>query len=448
MAATNDNDLEIVLVKHVLTIAYKPKGQVLYSLACKAATRPNSLRRPIPRLHFLPAITLFIAYAYSEKDLDLPVHIDNTEIKNIQKDVPGKVDRVLIVDDSDGIRDTLSVTLEREGYAVTTAGNGEEAQDLIEANRFDVILLDVNLPGRLSGLDILNTIRKQHSLLDLPVVMISGSSESSTVISALQAGANDYLVKPLDILSVRARIKTQLTLKHLKELNDRFLRTASHDLKKPVMLILDVARQIQEHCPPGTAMTEDNQSALSLLIESGEYMQQIISEFLDLGSMHSGQYPVSKITTDLGAIVRQAVARNSGYAKSKDMNLELKFLSDLPLIIVDETRIMQVLDNFIGNAIKFCPAKSRIVVTTKKSGAWLVCEVSDNGPGIADEDMDKLFVEYAKIQNRPTGKEKSSGLGLAICKELILLHDGEVGADNNPGGGARFWFRLPTMAKA
>jgi len=142
------------------------------------------------------------------------------------------------------------------------------------------------------------------------------------------------------------------------------------------------------------------------------------------------------------------VARNSEYAKGKDMTLGLKFLSDLPLIVADETRIMQVLDNFIGNAIKFCPTKSRIVVTTKNDGAWLVCEISDDGPGIADEDMDNLFVVYGKIQNRPTGKEKSSGLGLAICKELILLHDGEVGADNNPGGGARFWFRLPTMAKA
>lgn len=371
--------------------------------------------------------------------------MDTTENKNIQEDAPGRANRVLVVDDSDGIRDTLSITLEREGYTVTTTGDAKEAQGLIESNRFDMVLLDVKLPGGLSGLDILGTIRKQHSLLDLPVVMISGSGESDTVVSALQAGANDYLVKPLDIHAVRARIKTQLTLRHLKELNDRFLRTASHDLKKPVMLILDVARQIQKHCPPGTAMTEDNQSALSLLIESGEYMQQIISEFLDLSSIHSGQYPVSKTTTDLEAIVRQAVACNSTYAKSKEMTLELKFLSDLPLIVADETRIMQVLDNFIGNAIKFSPAKSHIIVTASVDGAWLVCEVSDNGPGIADEDMDKLFVEYAKIQNRPTGKEISSGLGLAICKELILLHDGEVGADNNPGGGARFWFRLPTM---
>jgi len=373
----------------------------------------------------------------------LAVHMDTTENKNTQEGAPTRADRILVVDDSDGIRDTLSIALEREGYTVTTTGDANEAQDLIGANRFDLILLDVKLPGGLGGLDILGTIRTQYSLLDLPVVMISGSSESDTVVAALQAGANDYLVKPLDMHGVRARIKTQLTLRHFKELNDRFLRTASHDLKKPVMLMLDIAQQLKEHCPPGTAMTGDDHSSLALLIESGEYMQKIISEFLDLSSIQSGRFPISKTTTDLGAIVRQTVARNSGYAKSKDMTLGLKFLSDLPLIVADKTRIMQVLDNFIGNAIKFCPAKSRIVVTTKNDGAWLVCEISDDGPGIADEDMDKLFVEYAKIQNRPTGKEKSSGLGLSICKELILLHDGEVGADNNPEGGARFWFRLP-----
>ena len=356
---------------------------------------------------------------------------------------PSKRYRVLVVDDSEGIRDTLMIALGREGYAVTVCGDGQEALELINTSQFDTILLDLKLPGGISGLDILKNIREQRSLLGLPVIIISGSGNEDTVVTALHSGANDYLIKPFDMYAVRARVKTQLTLKQLKEINDRLLRTASHDLKKPVMLMLDVAQQLQEHCPPGTPMTEDGHSSLNLLRESGEYMQRIIEGLLDIRSIHEGQLPITKTPTDLGAIVRQTVVRNSDYAKSKGITLELNFTSDLPHIMADDLCIMQVLDNLIGNAIKFSPPKSRTVVTTRAENGLLVCEISDDGPGIADEDAKKLFTEYAKLKNTPTGKEKSSGLGLAICKELITLHGGKIGARNNPKGGATFWFKLP-----
>ncbi len=357
--------------------------------------------------------------------------------------VPVKRQRVLVVDDVEGIRDTLTITLEREGYAVKGATSAEEALELIGATRYDLIILDVNLPGSLNGLDLLDLLRERHSLLDLPIVMISGSGESGNVVQALREGANDYLGKPLDIHTVRARIKNQLSLKQLKDINDHLLRTTSHDLKKPVMLMLDVVSQLRELCPPGKVMTEDEYSSLSLLTESGEYMQQIIDSLLDPRSFQSGQLPITRKATDLGAIVRQAVAHNIDYAKGKGISLELKFSSNIPRIMADELRIMQVLDNLIGNAIKFSPFGSLITVSTGVADHSIVCKVCDTGPGIPEEDMDKLFTEYCNIPNSPTGKEKSTGLGLTICKELISQHGGVIDVHNNPDRGATFWFQLP-----
>ena len=123
---------------------------------------------------------------------------------------PSKRYRVLVVDDSEGIRDTLMIALEREGYVVTVSGEGEEALELINTSHFDTILLDLKLPGKISGLDILKKIREQRSLLDLSVIIISGSGNVAT---AMHSGANDYLIKPFDMHAVRAMVKAQLSSK-------------------------------------------------------------------------------------------------------------------------------------------------------------------------------------------------------------------------------------------
>jgi two-component system sensor histidine kinase/response regulator len=350
--------------------------------------------------------------------------------------------RVLLVDDASGVTDVLSIKLEREGYEVVVAETAERASKLLDTEEFDLILLDVLLPDG-SGFELLKQLRQRRSPLDMPVIMISGLDQTSDVVTALQNGANDYITKPFDLAIVAARIRTHLAIKRMKEVNDQFLRIASHDLKKPLLVMLDVAKQLRSGYPPGTTMNEDVHAMLAFLIESGEFMQHIITDLLELGALRNQQMRVTKRPADLGAIVRQAVARNTPYAKSKNVELRMEFARDLPHIQADDARLMQVLENLIGNAIKFCPPASVATVRTTRDGDWIVCEVSDTGPGIPEKEMKLLFKEYARLSNAPTGNETSTGLGLSISRELVLLHGGEIGARNNPERGACFWFRLP-----
>lgn len=350
---------------------------------------------------------------------------------------------VLVVDDDDGLRAGLAIGLKRDGYRVDCASDAVEASQKLAHGSFDLILLDLHLPGNIDGLGLLAQIRAQHSPLNLPVIIISGSADSANIVTALRDGANDYVVKPFDASTVRARVRTQITLKDLKDVNDRFLRTASHDLKKPIMLMLDVAGQVREAAAHGNPLSADDQSALDLLIDTGKYMQQIIGELLDMGAIRTGRIQLRKLPTDFGAIVRQAVAHNSGYAHSKHVSLELKFSPGIPHTLADELRLLQILDNLIGNAIKFSPPGSRTMVTTRMETDHIICEVSDEGPGLSVMDTTHLFQPYQTLSNKPTGNEQSTGLGLAICKELITLHDGEIGYRNNVPGGAVFWIRLP-----
>jgi two-component system, sensor histidine kinase and response regulator len=352
--------------------------------------------------------------------------------------------RVLVVDDASAVRDVLEIKLRREGYDVLAAGTAHQAETLIEAGGVDLVLLDLGLPDE-NGMDLLRRLRRTRSPLDFPIVVISGMDRSREIVTALQEGANDYVTKPFDLAIVQARIRSQLAIKQMKQVNDHFLRAASHDLKKPLLLMLDVARQIRADYPPGKAMDEDGVSAMALLVQSGEFMQNIIGDLLELRAIRDGRLYLTKKLTDFGALVRQAVVRNSRYAENKGIKIGMRFEIGLSPIHIDDFRITQVLENLIGNAIKFGPRGTSVDIWSRREGDWLYCDVADTGPGIPQLEMGRLFEEYARISNAPTGGESSTGLGLSICKELVTLHDGEIGARNNPGGGATFWFRLPLV---
>ena len=349
---------------------------------------------------------------------------------------------LLVVDDNAINRDLMSLQLTRAGYKVTLADSGYQALDKLVTERFDLILLDIMMPG-MSGLEVLEKIRTQHSPLSLPIIMVTADDLEKSIITALRLGANDYLVKPLQLQVALARIKNQLTLKDLAGLKDEFVRFASHDLKKPLIVMLDIAQSLKDECVLGQPVTQDTLELIELINKTGHNMQHVIEGFLhtesNAGAHHEPQYkPV-----ELNRIVAKSMQSNINYAKRKGVTLRQELQNDLPLIEADEFRIAQVLDNLIGNAMKFSPRHSTTIVRTRCDNEFVYTEISDGGPGLNDEDMRKLFTRYAKLSNSPTGSETSSGIGLFMSKQFIDMHHGRIGARNNPTHGATFWFGLP-----
>lgn len=350
--------------------------------------------------------------------------------------------RVLIVDDATDVSSVVAMKLEREGFAVTVAASAARAGKLLEVDDFDVILLDIRLPDG-SGFELLSRLRQRRSLIDTPIIMMSGLDQTSDVVAALHDGANDYLTKPFDLAVVLARIRTQLAVKRLKEANDRFLQVAGHDLKIPIRSLLDTTHQLRAASGVGSVMTEDGEALLGTLVETAEHIQNILIDVLELRALRDRHIQLAKLPTDIGAVVRQAVARNLPYAERKGGELRMEFDRDLPNIRADDARILQVLEALIDNAIKFAPVGSCTNVRVRHDGDWIVCEVQDRGTGIPKKELPLLFKEYARLSTQPTGGERTRGLGLAISREIVLLHGGEIGAYNNADSGATFWFRLP-----
>lgn len=349
---------------------------------------------------------------------------------------------LLVVDDNEMNRDLMSLQLRKHGYQVSVASSGFQALELLETEYYDLILLDIMMPG-MNGLDMLAEVRKKHSMLSLPVIMVTADDLEESIIDALKRGANDYLVKPLNLPVAIARVKTQLRVKELDNLKGEFVRFASHDLKKPLIVAMDIVENLQNDCVPGQPITQDNLLLLDLLHKTGDNMQNVIDGFLNTEAFDTSGNDLNRQQTILNSVVSKSIQNNCEYARKKGIELKQELASDLPEVEVDEFRITQVIDNLIGNAMKFSPKDTTTTVRTRSDGEFVYAEICDGGPGLTEEDMKVLFQRHARLSNRPTGGESSSGLGLSLSKQLVEQHHGMIGARNNPSRGATFWIRLP-----
>jgi len=146
---------------------------------------------------------------------------------------------------------------------------------------------------------------------------------------------------------------------------------------------------------------------------------------------------------DLSQYLQKAVELRRPLAKAKSISLQLELPPELPEVSMDPQRIEQVLDNLVANAIKFSFADTQIILSARKTGNFVSIEVKDQGQGIPQKDLPKLFSDFGKTSVKPTSGEKSTGLGLAIVKRIVEAHKGRVGVESETGKGSTFYFTLP-----
>lgn len=229
-------------------------------------------------------------------------------------------------------------------------------------------------------------------------------------------------------------------LERLNDLKNQFLGMAAHDLRSPLGNILTYSELLLEDVMP---LSEDHKEFLSIIHASSQYMIRMVDDLLDLARIESGRLDLQLEPTDLRSLLEEHVARIRALAVRKNMHLTMDGLKGLPSVLADPERIRQVLDNLIGNAIKYSPAGSTIEVTGFRRDDFVVIRVRDHGIGIAADHLDRLFKPFGKVWGWGTAGEKSTGLGLAIVKRIVLEHRGEVWVQSVLGKGSDFFFSLP-----
>ncbi len=229
-------------------------------------------------------------------------------------------------------------------------------------------------------------------------------------------------------------------LKELNELKNKFLGIASHDLRNPLYLIKTFSEVLKD----GT-VGEINQKQKEIsekIFNASVFMQGLLENLLDISKIESGKIEINKERQDLNSTSKYQVEMSQLMADKK--NIQLHFdPGEIPEISFDTDAITQVMGNFLGNAVKFSPPNSKVLVTTEKLDKCVRFSVHDEGPGLSNEDQQLLFKEFQTLTAKPTGGEKSTGLGLAICKKLIHMHEGQVGVSSELGKGSSFYFTIP-----
>jgi two-component system, sensor histidine kinase and response regulator len=359
---------------------------------------------------------------------------------------PVSVKSILVVDDNDLNRRLVKMTLSKLGYDIIEAENGVMALEVIGERHIDLVLLDVSMP-EMDGIEVLTRLRLNYSMLELPVIMFTADDKQERIVEALSLGANDYLLKPLNQAIAAARIKTQLSIACLSRLKDNVVRFASHDLKKPMLVMADIIESLRASPPRQNGEAGAIEEELALLDQTNRRMQEVVHGFLDQNQFQVSQSSLDE-RLDLNTLIHETREANDLYAGKKQTLLNTELASHLPPVNAESFKIRQVLDNMIGNAIKFSPPGSHVVIRSQLQGDSVQVEVVDDGPGLTPADQAQLFISGVQLSNKPTGGESSSGIGLSLCKELIEATGGRIGARTNPDRGATFWFSLPVFDKA
>ncbi len=232
----------------------------------------------------------------------------------------------------------------------------------------------------------------------------------------------------------------ELQLFELNQLKNKFLGIAAHDLRNPLASIQGFSELLLgDDMGP---LTEDQHEFIKTIHSLSQDMLNLVNDLLDVSVIESGKLELKRQPGSLKVLIKERIRINSILAEKKQIKLH-ESLTTVPEVSFDYSRITQVVDNLISNAIKYSPSGSNIFVSLNQQGMKAQISVRDEGPGIEPEEQKRLFGEFQRLSTKPTGDEKSTGLGLSIVKKIVEAHNGTAAVESQPGAGSTFTFILP-----
>jgi signal transduction histidine kinase len=239
----------------------------------------------------------------------------------------------------------------------------------------------------------------------------------------------------------RELAKKNAELARLNDQKNRFVGMAAHDLRNPLDVILTYSRFLLADAR--AELGRDRAEFLEIIASSSEFLLGLVDDLLDVAKIEAGRLDLDLAPVDLGAFVERNVARNRALADRKGIALRLSFDGEPPRLRLDAQKIEQVLNNLLGNAIKYSPPAGAIEIRVAREEDRVAVSVTNRGPGISADEMGTIFAPFATGRARGTAGERSTGLGLTIAKRIVEGHGGTVRVESAPDGETTFTFTLP-----
>jgi len=382
---------------------------------------------------------------------------------------PGKTLRILLIEDSETdrifIRRLLDKALDHDCHVTATERLSGALNRISAAHAngkpFDAALLDMTLPDSV-GPSACEKLRLAAP--ELPVLVLTGINDEGIALESLNQGAQDFLVKghtdprllarairyaierkrgEVDLQKARRRIQRQQHLAevaHLARLNTmgEMASGMAHELNQPLTAIVGYAEAALAGFESGMLTGEENHLLLEKIVSESQRAAEIIRRLRRLVRKREPE----QSPTNVNQLILEAVEMVGHESEQGQHRVETQLADDLPVIAADRVQIQQVILNLLRNgmeAMEALPVTSRVLlIRSRQADNFLCVSVSDNGPWIADEDLNQLFEPYFST------KKSGLGMGLAICRSIIESHAGTLTARRNSDCGLTFEFTLPT----
>lgn len=361
--------------------------------------------------------------------------------------------RILIVDDVPTNIQLVASILSTEAYDLSFANSGKDALLQISETAFDLILLDIMMP-ELDGLTVAARLKKNPRTARIPIIFLTAKTDEESIVQGFEVGAADYLTKPFNPSELKSRVKTHVALKMHEDvlqrrneelaeaidIKNKILSVASHDLKNPLSSILGFSQLMSQY--PAVQKDPDMSEMIDFISKAAERMESLITELLDTAALEMGRMILNKKNCNPQQLLSKIIAEKQSTAQKKQQTLIFNPGEDRSCQ-ADPSRLKQVFENLISNALKYSPRGARIEVRSGIQGNYWCVEVADQGPGFSESDLSRLYGYFQRLSARPTGGESSTGVGLAVVKQIVDLHQGSIRLSRNTPQGSTFEFCLP-----
>ncbi|MFA8437255.1 MAG: ATP-binding protein [Marinifilaceae bacterium] len=236
-------------------------------------------------------------------------------------------------------------------------------------------------------------------------------------------------------------LQSNLELKNLNQQKSKFLGIAAHDLRNPIGAINSFSSLLLESLDDFS--NQEKVEFLEIIKNSSHFTLNLLNELLDITQIELGQLTLSKKELDIQETIKEIIKVNNIFARKKKIVIHYSFLDKLPKISFDHNKISQVLHNLLSNAIKYSNPNTDIEVRVTREKNHIKISVIDQGVGIPQNELHKVFQAFGKTSAQTTNNESSTGLGLSIVKKIVEGHGGTISVESELGKGSHFFFTLP-----
>ena len=365
-----------------------------------------------------------------------------------------KKPQVLIVDDEPYARQTIEMLLLKESYELFFAEDAHEALAQLDDEIPDVILSDVMMPN-MDGFELCQRIKRNPKWNHVPIILVTALDSKQDLARGLEAGADDFLHKPINGLELRARVRSMLRIKQRHDelqaalqMRQDLANMIVHDIRSPLSTILIYCDLLESELEGNSG----GMQTLDTVRGEANRLSSFLTDMLMMAKMEHGRLMLSQSPVDVNELATAVRDSYEPMARLKEIQLDLDLPTESNKMMLDANLWRRVLDNLVSNAVKFSPTGGNItlkvrydgpdgIVSSNGSKPHLNLQVIDEGPGIASEHYETIFDKFKIVA---TGRRdvKQVGLGLAFCKMVVEAHNGRIFVSANKPRGSVFTVEL------